>query len=95
VNTKLNARKICPRDVLERINGNAYRLKLLSHIKTFDIFNVCHMIPYHRDSTSEDDAILRASSPSPGRTDTTHMDQDFLQTLDHLKRKTKRNPRLL
>jgi len=35
---KLNVRKIGPCEVLERINDNAYRLKLPSHIKTPDIF---------------------------------------------------------
>jgi methylmalonyl-CoA mutase N-terminal domain/subunit len=35
---KLNARKIGPCELLERLNDNAYRLKLPSHIKTPDIF---------------------------------------------------------
>lgn len=42
--------------MLERINDNSYKLKFPSQIKTFDIFNVCHLIPYHEDATSEDDA---------------------------------------
>jgi len=52
-------------------------LKLPSHIKTSDVFDVRHLIPYHGDSTRKDDANSRASLPSPGGTDATHMEEDF------------------
>ncbi|KAF7149406.1 hypothetical protein RHSIM_Rhsim03G0142700 [Rhododendron simsii] len=39
---KLVARKIGPVKVIEKINPNAYRLKLPSHIRTGDVFNVKH-----------------------------------------------------
>lgn len=42
---KLSARKIGPVEVLEKINPNTYRLKLPSHIHTFDVFNVKHLVP--------------------------------------------------
>ncbi|KAH9679135.1 hypothetical protein KPL71_025994 [Citrus sinensis] len=46
---KLFARKIGPLEIIEKINPNAYRLKLPSHIRTADVFNVKHLIPYRGD----------------------------------------------
>ena len=46
---KLSARKIGPLEILEKINPNDYRLKLPSHIRTADVFNVKHLIPYRGD----------------------------------------------
>ncbi|PKI48913.1 hypothetical protein CRG98_030689 [Punica granatum] len=43
---KLATRKIGPVEVVEKINSNAYQLKLPSHIRTADVFNVKHLIPY-------------------------------------------------
>ncbi|KAF7114022.1 hypothetical protein RHSIM_RhsimUnG0101200 [Rhododendron simsii] len=39
---KLVARKIGPVEVIEKINPNAYHLKLPSHICIVDVFNVKH-----------------------------------------------------
>ncbi|KAL6557527.1 hypothetical protein OROMI_017877 [Orobanche minor] len=50
---KLAAQKIGLLEVLVKINPDAYRLKLPSHIRTSDVFNVKHMIPYTGDN--EDD----------------------------------------
>ncbi|GKC61351.1 hypothetical protein Tco_1088949, partial [Tanacetum coccineum] len=46
---KLSAKKIGPLEIVETINSNAYRLKLPSHIRCSDVFNVKHLIPYHGD----------------------------------------------
>ena len=43
---KLAARKIGLLEILEKINSNAYRLKLPSHMRTSDVFNVKHLVPY-------------------------------------------------
>ena len=43
---KLSAKKIGPVEIVEKIKLNAYRLKLPSHIRTTDVFNVKHLIPY-------------------------------------------------
>jgi hypothetical protein len=51
---KLSPRKIGPVEIIEKINSNAYRLKLPSHIRTADVFNVKHLVPFHGDSSSED-----------------------------------------
>ncbi|PKI37966.1 hypothetical protein CRG98_041639 [Punica granatum] len=64
---KLSARKIGPVEVIEKINSNAYRLKLPSHIRTADVFNVKHLIPYTGDSSDEDNS--RANSLLPGEND--------------------------
>ncbi|KAH7571387.1 hypothetical protein JRO89_XS04G0034700 [Xanthoceras sorbifolium] len=53
---KLAARKIGPLEILEKINPNAYRLKLPTHIRTHDVFNIKHLIPFRRDS-SDDEAV--------------------------------------
>ncbi|PKI33279.1 hypothetical protein CRG98_046334 [Punica granatum] len=53
---KLPVRKIGPVEVVEKINSNAYRLKLLSHIRTTDVFNVKHLIPYTDDSSDDDNS---------------------------------------
>lgn len=52
---KLAARKIGPVEILEKINSNAYRLKLPSHLRTSDVFNVKHLIPF-RGTNSDDEA---------------------------------------
>ncbi|PKI37301.1 hypothetical protein CRG98_042296 [Punica granatum] len=57
---KLAARKIGPVEVVEKISSNAYRLKLPSHIRTADVFNVKYLIPYAGDSSDDDDS--RANS---------------------------------
>ena len=57
---KLSARKIGPLEIIEKINPNAYRLKLPSHIRTADVFNVKHLIPYTGDNSDDDN--LRANS---------------------------------
>ena len=43
---KLKSRKIGPLEVLEKINANAYRLSLPPEIRSSDVFNVKHLIPY-------------------------------------------------
>lgn len=51
---KLGPRKIGPFEIIKKLNPNAYRLKLPSHIHTADVFNVRHLIPYHGDSSDDD-----------------------------------------
>jgi len=65
---KLAARKIGPVEIVEKINSNAYRLKLPSHIPTADVFNVKHLIPYTGDGSDDDDS--RTNSLHPGENDT-------------------------
>jgi hypothetical protein len=44
---KLAAHKVGPVEIVEKINPNAYRLKLPSYIKTSNVFNVKkHLVPY-------------------------------------------------
>ncbi|PKI41943.1 hypothetical protein CRG98_037693 [Punica granatum] len=64
---KLDAKKIGPVEVVEKINPNAYRLKLPSRIRTADVFNVKHLILYTGDSS--DDYDLRANSLHLGEND--------------------------
>jgi hypothetical protein len=53
---------------VKKINPNAYQLKLPSHIKTSDIFNVKHLVPF-REDLSEEDANLRVNYVQPGEDD--------------------------
>ncbi|PKI55817.1 hypothetical protein CRG98_023782 [Punica granatum] len=64
---KLSTRKIGPVEVIEKINPNAYRLKLPSYIHIADVFNVTHLIPYTGDSSDDDES--RANSLHPGEND--------------------------
>ncbi|KAL5737954.1 hypothetical protein ACOSP7_030715 [Xanthoceras sorbifolium] len=67
---KLAAKKIGPLEILEKINPNAYRLRLPSHIRTADVFNVKHLIPYSGDSSGEDtDCTPRSTFLHPGGDD--------------------------
>ena len=64
---KLSAKKIGPVEMVEKINSNAYHLKLPSHIRTADVFNVKHLVPYTGDSS--DDSDWRPNSVHPGEND--------------------------
>ncbi|GKC78402.1 putative nucleotidyltransferase, ribonuclease H, partial [Tanacetum coccineum] len=44
-------------EIVEKINSNAYRLKLPSHTRCSDVFNVKYLIPYHGDSSDDDLAM--------------------------------------
>ncbi|KAH9681591.1 Endonuclease [Citrus sinensis] len=69
---KLSARKIGPLEIIEKINPNAYRLKFPSHIRTADVFNVKHLIPYRSDHDEDvvaDNPNSRANSLHPGGND--------------------------
>ena len=61
---KLSAKKIGPVEIVEKINSNAYRLKLPSHIRTADVFNVKHLVPFTGDSS--DDSDSRPNYVQPG-----------------------------
>ena len=50
---KLSVKKIGPVEIIEKINPNTYYLS--SHIRTSDVFNVNHLIPYIGDSSDEVD----------------------------------------
>ncbi|KAJ0814782.1 putative nucleotidyltransferase, Ribonuclease H [Helianthus annuus] len=67
---KLSAKKIGPIEIVEKINPNAYRLKLPSHIRCSDVFNVKHLLPYYGDS-SDDEPVgnSRANFVYPGGND--------------------------
>ena len=57
---KFLAKKISPKEIIEKINPNAYRLKLPSHIQIFDLFNIKHLIPYVGDSSFGDDDVTNS-----------------------------------
>ncbi|PKI67058.1 hypothetical protein CRG98_012596 [Punica granatum] len=63
----LAGRKIGLVEVIEKINSNPYRLKLPSHIRIADVFNVKHLVPYTGDSSDNDKS--RANSLHPWEND--------------------------
>ncbi|GKB94220.1 putative nucleotidyltransferase, ribonuclease H [Tanacetum coccineum] len=90
---KLSAKKIGPLEIVKKINFNAYRLKLPSHIRCSDVFNVKHLLPYHGDS-SDDDLVVksRANFVYPGGNDVgpsvEEQAQLFLEAQDRMKKIT-------
>lgn len=58
---KLKSKKIGPVEVPQRINPNAYRVKLPDHLKTSDVFNVKHLSRFHGDNPPPDSW----TNPSP------------------------------
>lgn len=47
---KLKHRKIGPVQIVEKVNDNAYRLLLPSHVHTADVFNVKHLFKFEPDT---------------------------------------------
>ena len=78
---KLSAKKIGPFEVLEKINPNVYRLKLPSHLRMADVFNVKHLILFTDDSS--DDADSRANPVQPGENDVDEITIRFMEHFDN------------
>ncbi|KAI3760252.1 hypothetical protein L1987_50645 [Smallanthus sonchifolius] len=67
---KLSAKKIGPVEIVEKINSNAYRLKLPSHTRCSDVFNVKHLLPYYGDTSDDEGATdSRSNFFYPGGND--------------------------
>nr|GEW85765.1 hypothetical protein [Tanacetum cinerariifolium] len=87
---KLSAKKIGPLEILEKINSNAYRLKLPSQIRYSDVFNVKHLLPYHGDSYDED-LVVNSRFCLPGGNDACPSVEErahlFLEAQDRMKKR--------
>jgi hypothetical protein len=75
---KLAARKVDPVEIIEKINLNAYQLKLPSHIKTSNVFNVKHLAPFINDS-SDEDANSRTNFLQLGEDDVDQIASKFMK----------------
>ena len=64
---KLSAKNIGPVEIVEKINSNAYHLKLPTHIRTVDVFNAKHLVVFTGESSNDSD--LRPNSVLPGEND--------------------------
>ncbi|KAI8000229.1 F-box/FBD/LRR-repeat protein [Camellia lanceoleosa] len=82
---KLAIQKIGPLEVVEKINSNAYRLKLPSHIPISDVFNIKHLIRYHEDSYDEEPMNSRENSLHPRDDDAIRIAEKYMATRDHRK----------
>ena len=85
---KLAAKKIGPLEIVEKINPNAYRLKLPTHIRTHDVFNIKQLIPFHGDS-SDDEAVgnSRSNFLQPRENDASAIDYMALEFMEGWDRK--------
>jgi hypothetical protein len=63
---KLKERKIGPCEVLQKINDNAYRLRLPSHVRTSDVFNVKHLSPCFMETVVPTPNSGTSSFSNPG-----------------------------
>ena len=63
---KLAARKISPLEILEKVNPNAYRLNLPSHMHTSNVFNVKHLVPYRGENSNPDSKLEDEFLPTQG-----------------------------
>ena len=80
---KLPAKNIGPVEIVEKINPNAYQLKLPSHIRTAYVFNVKYLLPYFGDSSDEDDTgNSRENFLYPGGSDAVQKGLDFMEKWD-------------
>nr|GEW60684.1 putative reverse transcriptase domain-containing protein [Tanacetum cinerariifolium] len=84
---KLAAKKIGPVEIVEKINPNTYRLRLPSHVRTHDVFNVKHFVPFMGDSSDEDDAVLNSRLNLLYRrgNDSVQLEEVFMQKRGHPK----------
>ena len=62
----INVGKIGPLEILEKINPNAYRLKLPSHMRTSNVFNVKHLFPYRGENSNPDSKLKDEFLPTQG-----------------------------
>ncbi|CAA7036099.1 unnamed protein product [Microthlaspi erraticum] len=66
---KLKPRKVGPLEIIEKINSNAYRLRLPPHMHTADVFNIKHLVPYlPEDNMANSGANSGSNSSSPRAT---------------------------
>ena len=63
---KLATGKIDPLEILEKINLNAYQLKLPSHMRTSNVFNVKHLVPYRGENSNPDSKLEDEFLPTQG-----------------------------
>ena len=82
---RLSAKKIGLVEIVEKINSNAYRLKLPRHIRTADVFNVKHLVHFLGDSS--DHSYSRPNSIHPRENDVGIEEQAirFLEQREKLK----------
>ena len=85
---KLVARKIGLVKIVKKINPNACQLKLPSHSKTSDVFNVKHLVPFIEESL-EEDTNSRVNSLQPGEDD---VDRDAWEYMRKKRRDAKVEP---
>nr|GEY13770.1 hypothetical protein [Tanacetum cinerariifolium] len=78
-------------EIVEKINSNAYRLKLPSHIRCSDAFNVKHLLPYHGNYSDEDSVGSRMNFVYPGGNDVNlsieERDDLFLEAQDRVRKR--------
>lgn len=82
---KLKQKKVGPCEVLKKINDNAYQIKLPSHLRTSDVFNVKYLMPYVGDQSKDEQLNSRASSFQPGEDDADQITLSYMERVDQVK----------
>ncbi|KAL4197454.1 hypothetical protein AMTRI_Chr04g188260 [Amborella trichopoda] len=83
---KSSQHKIGPYEVVQKTNDNGYKLKLSSHIRTSNIFNVEHLIPYRGNTSNDKSPNSRVNFFEEGGTDVAHnIALKYLDKRDKLK----------
>lgn len=85
---KLNERNegLGPCGILKKINDKAYKLKLPSHLRTSDVFNVKHLIPYVNDSSDDKASNSMTEFFQPRENDVDVLAMDYLEKVDQVNR---------
>lgn len=75
-------------EIVEKINPYAYRLKIPSHIRTVNIFNVKHLILFTSNNSSDDNArqILMTKLLSHREDDVERLALDYLGSIERSKK---------
>lgn len=60
---KHKVKKIGPTKIIKKLNPNAFRLQLPSHIRTADVFNFKHLVPYYGDCSDDDNSRVNSVKP--------------------------------
>jgi hypothetical protein len=82
----LAARKIGPIEILEKVNPNAYHLKLPCHIRTAVVFNVKHLIPYTGENSEDEELNSGSNSCLLREDDASCIALDFMTKFDNRKK---------
>ena len=75
-----------PFKIIKKANDNAYQLKLPSHLRISDVFNVKHLISYVGDSSDEEVSNSRTSFFQPRKDDVDIVADKYMNLRDQTRK---------